>query len=249
MEFSREEEENVQVQELTFFKVIRGASLRAKKLMLPKKFARDCGGKLSGKATLLDPNGLSWDMKIVKERGATEKFWFKNGWKDFADYYSLSHGDFVVFHYKGRRSSRSSHEFSIIIFDGEAEKEMDYPLMTRNGSSSSNNIPQKYPSFTYTFTTTSCRHKLMNIPVDFYEEHMKKNEVMRMIQIGIGRKRWNVQMHPCGQKYMRVYGKVWKRFVEENSVKEGDICKFKLVDENADGMLLLQATIFHRSAE
>ncbi|CAN1150364.1 hypothetical protein LINPERHAP2_LOCUS17522 [Linum perenne] len=232
MEFSREE--NVQIQELRFFKVILRATLKAKKLKIPRLFARNCGGNLDGKATLLDPKGLSWDMKIVKN-----------------DYYSLSHGDFGVFHYSGRCSSSSSHEFFVIIFDGKKGKEMDYvdyPLMKRNGSSS--NVLQKYPSFKIKFAPTHFA-KRMSIPQKFYEEHMKSNE-MGVVQVGVGRKRWEVQLRPYGhgRKYMQVSGGEWRRFLVENSVNQGDVWEFELVDQSTpDGMLLLQATMLDLVAE
>ncbi|CAN1846989.1 B3 domain-containing protein At4g01580 [Linum perenne] len=251
MEFSREE--NVQIQELRFFKVILRATLKAKKLKIPRLFARNCGGNLDGKATLLDPKGLSWDMKIVKNGDDGETFWFKDGWQAFAIYYSLSHGDFVVFHYSGRSSSSSSHEFYVIVFDGKKGKEMnfvDYPLMKRNGSSS--NVPQKYPSFRIKFTPSLVDSKLMNIPQSFYEEHMRSNENMGVVQFGVGRKRWEVQLRPYGHghKYMRVSCREWRRFLVENSVKQGDLWEFKLVDQStADGMLLLQAKILYLNAE
>ncbi|CAN1257717.1 hypothetical protein LINPERPRIM_LOCUS9678, partial [Linum perenne] len=146
-------------------------------------------------------------------------------------YYSLSHGDFVVFHYSGRSSSSSSHEFFVIIFDGKKGKEMDYvnyPLMKRNGTSS--NVPQKYLSFKIKFAPTHLT-KRKNIPLKFYEKHMKSNE-MGVVQVGVGRKRWNVELRPYGHKYMQVSGGEWRRFLVENSVKQGDVWEFEMVDQS-----------------
>lgn len=51
-----------------------------------------------------------------------DEIWLQNGWQEFLEYYSLTHGFFLVFEY----TKRNCH-FNVIIFDKSAS-EIDYPI-------------------------------------------------------------------------------------------------------------------------
>lgn len=54
------------------------------------------------------PNGIEWKVNLEKRDGSV---WFQEGWKDFAEYYSLANGHLLGFRYDG-----TSH-FHVFICD------------------------------------------------------------------------------------------------------------------------------------
>ncbi|XP_034891263.1 B3 domain-containing transcription factor VRN1 isoform X3 [Populus alba] len=100
-----------------FFKVILEDSLREGKLMLPQKFVTRCGMDLTNLARL-KVLGEAWEIELTKCDG---KVWLQKGWKEFAEYYSVACGHFLVFEYEG------NCDFHVLIFDNSAT-EIDYPL-------------------------------------------------------------------------------------------------------------------------
>jgi hypothetical protein len=84
---------------------------------MPSKFTKRYGAALSNPMLLKPPDGTEWKMFWTKENGDV---WFKKGWKEFAENYSLDEGYLVVFEYEG-----TSH-FDVVILDQSA-LEIDYP--------------------------------------------------------------------------------------------------------------------------
>ncbi|XP_058749035.1 B3 domain-containing protein At3g18960-like [Vicia villosa] len=101
-----------------FFKIIVSESLEQGKLMIPITFVKKYGDSLPTSILIKTPNGADWKINLVKNDG---KIWFEKGWKEFADYHSLSHGHLVVFKYE-----KASY-FEVIIFD-KSGLEIKYPL-------------------------------------------------------------------------------------------------------------------------
>ncbi|XP_074319040.1 B3 domain-containing transcription factor VRN1-like [Silene latifolia] len=64
------------------------------------------------------PTGKTWNVKLLKENG---RAWFKDGWHEFVNYYSICHGHFLMFTYRGMS------QFNMFIFDMTA-CEIEYPL-------------------------------------------------------------------------------------------------------------------------
>ncbi|KAK7310189.1 hypothetical protein RJT34_07528 [Clitoria ternatea] len=130
-----------------FFKIILRTSLADGKLMLPKPFTSKYGDGVSNPVFLKPPDGTEWKINWRKIDGG---IWFQKGWKEFATYYSLDHGHFLLFEYKG-----TSH-FDVQIFDTSA-LEIDYPIhathdeedsldQMSNGSDGSGEILEQSPS-------------------------------------------------------------------------------------------------------
>jgi len=90
---------------------------------IPKKFVRLYGKGLSNKALLEVPNGTVSEVELFKSDG---KIWLQNGWKEFAEHYSLALGSLLVFEYK------NSCHFHVLILDKTA-MEIDYSFSMTDG--------------------------------------------------------------------------------------------------------------------
>ncbi|KAJ4838356.1 hypothetical protein Tsubulata_019996 [Turnera subulata] len=101
-----------------FFKIILGDTICNRKLMIPPRFTRKYGKGLPSTVLLNVPTGATWRVELVRCGG---EIWLQNGWKEFADYYSLTYGHLLFFQYKG------NHDFHVLIFDMSAT-EIEYPL-------------------------------------------------------------------------------------------------------------------------
>ncbi|CAL1389322.1 unnamed protein product [Linum trigynum] len=104
---------------MAFFTVMLPSILQEKKLKLPREFAGQQGGKLTGRAQLSLPNGRVWDVGVVKG-SAVGEFWFDDGWSRFVGENSVSEYWFMSFVYAGASS------FKVKIFD-LTTCEIDYP--------------------------------------------------------------------------------------------------------------------------
>ncbi|PRQ60669.1 putative transcription factor B3-Domain family [Rosa chinensis] len=81
-----------------FFKVILPPTIENQKLDIPLKSALEFGDELSNVATLIVPAGRVWQVDLER---AHKTIWFVGGWQKFAEYYSLTDGQFLVFSYQG----------------------------------------------------------------------------------------------------------------------------------------------------
>lgn len=88
--------------------------------MIPQKFVRKYGKHLGVRVYLKAPGHAIWDVDLVRDG---DKVWLQNGWPDFARFYSLCFGHFLVFNYQG-----SSH-FDVFIYD-RSGTEIDYLLVS-----------------------------------------------------------------------------------------------------------------------
>ncbi|XVE90505.1 hypothetical protein DITRI_Ditri20bG0083100 [Diplodiscus trichospermus] len=106
-----------------FFRIILG---HYQKLELPKRFVRKYGNDLSNSVLISAPSGPLWEIELIKSDG---EIWLGNGWKDLADYFSLEHGNLLVFSYEGHS------RFCVSMIFDQTTLEIEYPI---NISSSSN---------------------------------------------------------------------------------------------------------------
>ncbi|KAK6258455.1 hypothetical protein SCA6_012929 [Theobroma cacao] len=105
-----------------FFKIILEDTIRHSKLRFPRKFVTKYGDSLSSPVLLMVPSGSTWHVELIKSDGDV---WLQNGWKEFAEHYSLKHGHFLVFKYQG------DCNFQVLIFDMSAS-EIEYPHISPN---------------------------------------------------------------------------------------------------------------------
>ncbi|CAI0556148.1 unnamed protein product [Linum tenue] len=102
-----------------FFKIILDDAIRDGKLFIPTKFVKLYGGNLQDSAVLSDPSGTEWTVELTESDG---DIWLQKGFREFAEFYSLSHGYLVVFELVDRWISR----FNVVVFDPTAT-EIEYP--------------------------------------------------------------------------------------------------------------------------
>ena len=77
------------------------------------------GNEVLNEVYLNVPSGEQWKFKLTRDQNG--KVWLKNGWVEFVASYSISHGHFLMFIYKG------SSYFDVHIFD-MTTSEIDYTL-------------------------------------------------------------------------------------------------------------------------
>ncbi|CAN1847081.1 B3 domain-containing protein At3g18960 [Linum perenne] len=111
------EEANRMTKNPQLFKLMTLNTLRESKLAIPKWFVEEYGAQLSNSILLKLPNGVKWKLKLFRRGG---KIWFNEGWLDFANFYSISYGSFLILEYLGDSS------FLVKIFSCNAS-EIRYP--------------------------------------------------------------------------------------------------------------------------
>ncbi|KAJ4843264.1 hypothetical protein Tsubulata_009867 [Turnera subulata] len=102
-----------------FIKVISAELLAAKKLLIPSEFVLGKGTSLANVVVLRVPGGEEWQMEVLRCNGDV---WFCNGWQEFAEFYSLKHGNFVFFNNQG------NSQFSVAIVNETTCVEIKYPV-------------------------------------------------------------------------------------------------------------------------
>ncbi|XP_024932606.3 B3 domain-containing transcription factor VRN1-like [Ziziphus jujuba] len=117
-----------------FFKVITDKTLQDQQLKLPPKFVRKCKKNLPDLIVLEVPDGKTWEMKLEKDDDG--KVWLRKGWPEFAHYYSIRKGYFLVFKYNKEKSN-----FHVCILDENTSTDIDYP--TNRSKTTANNIQGK----------------------------------------------------------------------------------------------------------
>ncbi|KAK1394007.1 hypothetical protein POM88_013063 [Heracleum sosnowskyi] len=108
------------VQGRSFCKILLSEICLHDKIMIPKKFVRKYGKHLNDRVYLKTPGHAVWEVDLVQDG---YKVWLQNGWPEFARFYSLCFGHFLVFKYQG-----NSH-FSVFVYDKRCI-EIDYPLVS-----------------------------------------------------------------------------------------------------------------------
>ncbi|XP_074377325.1 B3 domain-containing protein LOC_Os12g40080-like [Apium graveolens] len=219
-----------------------------KKLLIPPKFVRLHPGTLPKDCTL-KPTGTqrSWP---VRTKLIDNHLFFKKGWKEFAQHYSLQYGNMLIFRYA------QDSEFYVDIFDNSScSRELvsinTAPVLPRQDKK---NDPEtaadqliltlKFPSFKRTnlksyvkrtgYLTHTHVHRLQvneyillqPIPREFTQTYMKEstNSYVKLLFLD---KFWIVKLWRGGR---RIHIKDWSNFAKENSLELGDVCVFQLID-------------------
>ncbi|CAN1138681.1 Putative B3 domain-containing protein Os03g0621600 [Linum perenne] len=123
---------------ISFFKVIIRDSLRAKKLMLPKRFTKTYWRNAPTRATLALPGQRTWEMEVFKD--AARCMWLTVGWEAFAGFYSLDHGSFLHFTYLGGST------FFVRVYALDC-MQIKYPVAVSDSSSSRDSEADEGGSF------------------------------------------------------------------------------------------------------
>ncbi|CAI8605325.1 unnamed protein product [Vicia faba] len=113
-----------------FFKIITTQNIQDGKIRLPKGFTTKHANDMLNPIFLMTPDDKKWEIHITK---VDEDFWFQKGWKEFATYYSLDHGNMILFQFEEK-----SH-FVVHVF-GKSTLEIQY--LCRDNQHEQNNIVQ-----------------------------------------------------------------------------------------------------------
>ncbi|KAG5017723.1 hypothetical protein GLYMA_08G339100v4 [Glycine max] len=227
-----------------FFRIMLHENLLQGNLRLPEKFVRKYGNHLSNSMLLKLPNGIEWKVNLEKRDGSV---WFQEGWKDFAEYYSLANGHLLGFRYDG-----TSH-FHVFICD-MSTMEIEYPVNKANhkrpsinseeskgnmeGSSISNcgnHEAAGNTSFTVIMKSSYVSKRIMYLPKSPLKRYTKSGE--QYVKLLVGDRSWRVKVTYCRNKTLSYFTGDWLVFAKENDLKEGDACLFQLLS-NGDGIVM-----------
>ncbi|KAJ7982706.1 B3 domain-containing protein [Quillaja saponaria] len=228
-----------------FFKIIFSYNIEEKKLRIPRKFVRDFGHELSAVATIKAPDGRIWKMSI---ENSEEDTWFRDGWHEFVNYYSIGVKYMVLFMYVGNSefhvnmtdhqtctqihfhpyNNQSIHEEEndeekieeIIISDDEDNHD------TSNRSKLNENVMSKpaNPSFEVEFRRTYVHS--VYVHAAFASKYLKTCK--GKIKLQIDGKQWPASLYvSCSGKRI---GSGWNDFARHNNLKIGDVCVFELIN-------------------
>lgn len=91
--------------------------------IIPKKFVRKYGTHLSNSniVSLKVPTNDAWKVELRTGDGSV---WLEKGWPEFLNFYSIKHGDLLVFQHE---TGSCSNEFDVVIFDTTVV-EIEYPV-------------------------------------------------------------------------------------------------------------------------
>lgn len=105
-------------------------SLMTSLQIIPKKFIRKYGTHLSNSDIVLlkVPTDDAWEVEPKTSNGSV---CLERGWPDFLNFYSIKHGDLLVFWHE---PGSCSNEFYVVIFD-KSSTEIEYPVRPRVNSS------------------------------------------------------------------------------------------------------------------
>ncbi|CAK8541365.1 unnamed protein product [Lathyrus sativus] len=243
-----------------FFKIIVSESLDQGKLMIPVKFVNNYGEGLPPAICLKTPHGADWKINLAKNDG---KIWLEKGWKEFAEFHSLSHGHLLVFRYEG-----TSH-FEVQIFD-KSDLEIKYPLKIvevnkevvdqtheMNTGKHVNTIERAKlfktcnPSFVRVMRASYVEHHFrLSLPIKFGKRHFdldkKRGDIYFQVldNARVWSVRYTIRMSTTGIRFE--LSREWRNFVKDNDLKVGDACNFELILRTK---ITFQVHIFRKTNE
>ncbi|CAI0554642.1 unnamed protein product [Linum tenue] len=93
-----------------FLKHLTEETMALKKLLIPPEFISNCGRANLTNPVVLEPTVGDPPQVEVELYEDARGFWLRNGWQEFADRNSLTHGHYVLFEYK------SFSRFKLVMF-------------------------------------------------------------------------------------------------------------------------------------
>ncbi|KAK3416131.1 hypothetical protein EUGRSUZ_H01965 [Eucalyptus grandis] len=233
-----------------FFKIVLSDALQNGRLGIPKKFVRKYGSSLSDLVFLHLASGDVWEVELL--RGNDGAF-LRRGWPDFVKHYAIEHGHFLVFRYEGGSA------FRVVIFDKSATEikyplvsENDDPRMEEDvGDASvevfedhSDQVSEKSealeratsfqspnPFFLAIMQPSFIRHCL-SAPARFFMKYIPNFRSKGDIILYVSDERfWSVRYKfgIYGRRRQIKFNCGWKRFVQDNNLKLGDVCVFEIM--------------------
>ncbi|XP_022977573.1 B3 domain-containing transcription factor VRN1-like isoform X1 [Cucurbita maxima] len=230
-----------------FFKILLHRNLEDQKLMIPKKFVKKYGKLLSSAVILKLPDGMKW--KVGLAMAANGSVWLQKGWHKFANHYCLEFGSLLVFRLEGRSSSfevtifdpsgLESEYSSFHVCDSTTESEEDDDSVSDSDDEDYEIIgvarrrrksATEKPGFQVVLNQSNvCGRYNMVFPARFARSYLCEKSGNFNVQTANGRK-WPLlyKWSGNGDKFAYV-SSGWKRFVQENLLKEGDVVFFEMI--------------------
>ncbi|KAL2254695.1 B3 domain-containing protein Os11g0197600-like [Sesamum indicum] len=189
-------------------------------LRIPPAFKKQLLNEQTDRATLRSPCG-NWDVKLLQENG---DIYFAEGWQDFVRHHSLGSAEFLLFNYNGKMS------FDVVIF-GINGCARNYESAAKSGQESVSSFTSTFPFFRYSIKgyNLGSRSTLL-IPKAFSRIHLRPSRQIVILKNleGIS---WRASILVNSSKHLSITGG-WKAFSDDNSIKNGDVCIFELVEQN-----------------
>ncbi|XP_062000486.1 B3 domain-containing transcription factor VRN1-like [Rosa rugosa] len=195
-----------------FFKVILPPTIENQKLDIPLKSALEFGDELSNVATLIVPAGRVWQVDLER---AHKRIWFVGRWQKFAEYYSLTDGQFLVFSYQGNST------FHVRIFDFSC-CEIEYPCVgqsIKHEEDVEDDVCGTLP------TSSKGRGKCV-------DQHVKRNRKSVAITKRFKRAKLKVQRMPSSQDFPTRKKKYKEIFVKNIAAYTYPNCKITIAKEH-----------------
>uniref|UniRef100_A0A7N0TR02 TF-B3 domain-containing protein n=1 Tax=Kalanchoe fedtschenkoi TaxID=63787 RepID=A0A7N0TR02_KALFE len=213
-------------------------------LRFPQPFIREhsLNYESNEKMVLLTSNNSSWEVNIINNGGAIS---LCRGWAAFARDINLRVGDVCKFELMDRLEMAvhvSQRHVEIRPEKVNAARLKLRPLTRAVGVSqrllrhegkkeAARSRPSSVkPSFVACMKKYHVKRPfILHIPTWFVRENsVRYGRLQKMVLRTTGDSSWSVNLHHSQHKY-RLYGG-WAVFVRDNNIKEGDTCKFELVN-------------------
>ncbi|KAF7815920.1 B3 domain-containing transcription factor VRN1-like [Senna tora] len=253
-----------------FFKIVLPKSLQDGELRIPRSFVTKYWKGLSNSKAIVvlrvpDGGGDEWEVEWTERDGDV---WLKNGWKNFADFYSIGDGHFLVFRYEG------GNKFEVMVFgrDGingrrcmrsswnkvNVESSLKDNIIigsSSRGTKSALERAKKFhsekPFFVRPMYPTYVHSGYMVVPCDFSARYLEGMEGKASIMVSDDEEKkmtsWEVNFkYTLGNK-RSVFTAGWGLFAEDNGLKEGDVCVFELIHHHAPPQQLSFQVVIFRS--
>ncbi|XP_060173148.1 putative B3 domain-containing protein Os03g0621600 isoform X1 [Lycium barbarum] len=211
-------------------------------LRIPPAFLKFFNGDIPSIAVLEDLAARSWTVAV--EKNDCDLF-FKGGWPDFVQENNLEFGEFLTFSYAGnskfyvkiygkngslKQDVIPLKESKLVPLDEENAQEKAIVArpadQTLNGSG---HLVASVTSFEVVIMASHLKRARMNFPATFgnrYRYSKREQPLVAILQVGSAS--WPVNVLSNDRLEIR---KGIRKFICDNALRVGDVCRFKLIDE------------------
>ncbi|XP_059279983.1 uncharacterized protein LOC132033871 isoform X2 [Lycium ferocissimum] len=173
---------------------------------IPRGFLKVFNGQTPVHFVLEGPAGISWQVGVEQIEG---DFFFRRGWPDFVKKNNLEYGDFLTFCYAG------NSKFYVRLYGKDGCLKQDQE-----------NVHAPPPA-SFELVMKKSYFTKLTIPAAFGNRFMKRGEE-NFATLRTGSDSWQVRVRSGDKLDFR---KGMSKFLCDNDVRVGDICRFELIDE------------------
>lgn len=152
---------------------------------------------------------------------------------ELADKKKLSFGDSIISQENQKQSCRKKKDIRVKkhrkVSTKPKDKDLNAPVKKDRAPEASTKCPSVYPHFKIGVLPVYISHGSLNIPMPFAEKYLKVGRIEIALQVST--KSWPVTLTTYKNGCCKI-SSGWLAFVRDNSIKEGDICLFELIDRS-----------------